>query len=634
MKRKLLSLGLLAAGLLTAGNVMADDITYEEKLNCTFDNSETLFTSVSNVTVANATDETLSSNVVTLTGSASKSDCYATFDISDYTSGATNVKIEFDSYFASTSAQYFIGFSVRDKNIAAAHGDGYKNTGAYINFGNVRANKTDLVGVNNSQTTGAALDTWYHVVFEIDLAKLKCSYAVTKTDGTSVVSGSSVAFLDATSGLTSPSQIEFYYRCGTANILAKMDNLVISTYTDESMVAYTVNAVDGSNNVIKKLQSAYTSDGTATVEGLSAVLTDDEGNFYLKDDTTTFKASFTGITADNNTLTVPYTKQSSMVFYKEGESFNKTSGTTKGDYSGGSYVGYVSKNYATFTVPATGTYKMTAKVVTRNTASTLGVYGKNTSTYRAAVGKGTSNTGVGNQSVEFYGVEGETLYIGSPTYNSLSFDYVFITQENTTAPTLEVSTAKQYVTYCNALYDLDFSKASSLEAYAAAVNDEGTAITLTKVDVLPQGAAVVLYAKDSESGAKENIPLTYTANTSVDNNELIGVLSATTVYQDKIVVGETETSNTSGTNYILQNGTFYLANSNGNTLKAGKAYLQSSKASTSSAKGLPFAFEGTTGINEISSAAKNGKMYNLQGVEVNAPAQGLYIMNGKKVIVK
>lgn len=40
------------------------------------------------------------------------------------------------------------------------------------------------------------------------------------------------------------------------------------------------------------------------------------------------------------------------------------------------------------------------------------------------------------------------------------------------------------------------------------------------------------------------------------------------------------------------------------------------------------------GIEGISADKKDGKIYNLQGQEVAAPAKGIYIMNGKKFLVK
>jgi hypothetical protein len=40
------------------------------------------------------------------------------------------------------------------------------------------------------------------------------------------------------------------------------------------------------------------------------------------------------------------------------------------------------------------------------------------------------------------------------------------------------------------------------------------------------------------------------------------------------------------------------------------------------------------GIESINADNKVGKIYNLQGQEVAAPAKGIYIMNGKKVVIK
>ena len=95
-----------------------------------------------------------------------------------------------------------------------------------------------------------------------------------------------------------------------------------------------------------------------------------------------------------------------------------------------------------------------------------------------------------------------------------------------------------------------------------------------------------------------------------------------------------------------------IENSVGSQLKAtpGKAYLDVTTAaatpSSSNVPALGFAFpsdDETTGISEmvikgnagISGAANaDGRIYNLQGQQVSAPAKGLYIKNNKKVIVK
>jgi len=48
----------------------------------------------------------------------------------------------------------------------------------------------------------------------------------------------------------------------------------------------------------------------------------------------------------------------------------------------------------------------------------------------------------------------------------------------------------------------------------------------------------------------------------------------------------------------------------------------------------PESYEAVQGIEGISADKKDGKIYNLQGQEVAAPAKGIYIMNGKKFLVK
>ena len=48
----------------------------------------------------------------------------------------------------------------------------------------------------------------------------------------------------------------------------------------------------------------------------------------------------------------------------------------------------------------------------------------------------------------------------------------------------------------------------------------------------------------------------------------------------------------------------------------------------------PESYEAAQGIAGISADKKDGKIYNLQGQEVVAPAKGIYIMNGKKFLVK
>ena len=47
-----------------------------------------------------------------------------------------------------------------------------------------------------------------------------------------------------------------------------------------------------------------------------------------------------------------------------------------------------------------------------------------------------------------------------------------------------------------------------------------------------------------------------------------------------------------------------------------------------------FTLDATVGISSINSQLKSGKVYNLQGLEVKQPVKGLYIQNGRKMMVK
>lgn len=85
-------------------------------------------------------------------------------------------------------------------------------------------------------------------------------------------------------------------------------------------------------------------------------------------------------------------------------------------------------------------------------------------------------------------------------------------------------------------------------------------------------------------------------------------------------------------NYILNGNTFYKAN--GKKVAVGKAYLQLTAEATGRA--LIFDDEDVTGINTVTSATTTDTeaYYNLAGQRIDKPTKGLYIVGGKKVIVK
>lgn len=83
--------------------------------------------------------------------------------------------------------------------------------------------------------------------------------------------------------------------------------------------------------------------------------------------------------------------------------------------------------------------------------------------------------------------------------------------------------------------------------------------------------------------------------------------------------------------YFIGNGAIYKS-TGATTIKAFRAYI---KAKTSGAGVKMFVDGIETGIDEINgTAVENGAIYNLAGQRVNKAQKGVFIVNGKKVIVK
>ena len=89
--------------------------------------------------------------------------------------------------------------------------------------------------------------------------------------------------------------------------------------------------------------------------------------------------------------------------------------------------------------------------------------------------------------------------------------------------------------------------------------------------------------------------------------------------------------------YVLSGGSSFVWVKDAVTLAAGKCWIELVPTSEAHARRLAIVHEGgtTTGINAVSSAAQmEGEWYDLSGRRVAQPTKGLFIVNGKKVVVK
>lgn len=166
---------------------------------------------------------------------------------------------------------------------------------------------------------------------------------------------------------------------------------------------------------------------------------------------------------------------------------------------------------------------------------------------------------------------------------------------------------------------LDFT-GKSIQAYTISSTD-GSALTLTKKEAVAAGEPVLLYSETASDS--QNIPVIATADADANNKLKQGAGEAIT-WSDTNKVYVLSTASTPG---------FYRANAS--PVATDKAYLDLTGVGASrSFFTLDFAGE-AQGINDVNGETMtSNRVYDLQGRSVKQPAKGLYIVNGKKVLVK
>ena len=195
--------------------------------------------------------------------------------------------------------------------------------------------------------------------------------------------------------------------------------------------------------------------------------------------------------------------------------------------------------------------------------------------------------------------------------------------------------------------DLDFTNVEGLKAFTATGYDKSTkTIWLTRVMKVQKGEGVLL------KGDAKDYEIPSAAIQSSYMNMFVGNTSG-----DKVQVQETSADGSQTNFYLNGDGSFVSVNGFVN-IGNNKCYLElptSMVATAASTRGaeanyilkepemikLPILFrsigndgDGTTGIKVQSSMQSDNAYYTLQGQRVAKPGKGLYIRNGKKVLIK
>lgn len=191
-------------------------------------------------------------------------------------------------------------------------------------------------------------------------------------------------------------------------------------------------------------------------------------------------------------------------------------------------------------------------------------------------------------------------------------------------------TASGFNTY-SSNYPLDLSTITGGMAYVATSISEGKVVLTKCTDKVPATTGLFIAGTQGE---------TFTISTTDDET----VAPADNLFVGMPNGGQVAKAADNEFNYVfgwsdVSNPGFYLVNATLPTLDAFKAFLHTTEAldaPTSSRLSFVFGDE-TTAISDVtreSEGMKNGETYNLNGQRISRPSKGLYIVNGKKLIMK
>ena len=199
--------------------------------------------------------------------------------------------------------------------------------------------------------------------------------------------------------------------------------------------------------------------------------------------------------------------------------------------------------------------------------------------------------------------------------------YITVTEYTETVP-VSTKSGNNYGSFV-ATKKLDFGSAEGITAYIATeLTGAKNAVLLQSIGVVDAGTPIIV--KTDTKGATVNVPVTTAAASTTTGNLL------------RAGDGSTSIGGAGVWDYILSGDMFHHASAG--ELPVGKAYLHLTEEAAAGARELSLIFEDeeATGIRSVD----NGKVtidnviYDLSGRRVANPTKGLYIVNGKKVILK
>ena len=463
-------------------------------------------------------------------------------------------------------------------------------------------------------TTADASSTTNYTVKFVDASNNELKEAKTYND---VTIGSS---------LSAPAEDETSFVVGDKKYIYKSGNETITTVADAASNVITLIFREAAtyNFSLKSSLGGTIASGTG-VEGDNAIVGYPRyalvgSKFYEAAATNKEYRKSVALTEDNASVTVTYSeKATDVVYYTEGEDLEGVTVTTASNIpvrASNAKAAKTTEDIELVTLPA-GKYKFV-----------VGCFTSTSSFSNLAV-----KIGIGDEILESeftnvnlcevtsaeYTLTSETAikYLADGSGDNSALDYIYIIKTGDVTEVVPGSNATGFLTFASD-FALDFTGLNT-KAYVVTEVTEGKQVKLEQVLKVPAGTGLVL---ERANGSTEAIPV------------LTG--EAETIATNYLNRGDGTTELTSGYVLVNREGKAEFAWS-GTSAKAVVAKNQAWINHVHMAPALQIVFGSeTTGI---SSVAANGigadkAVFNMQGQRVSQPRKGLYIVNGKKAVVK
>lgn len=447
--------------------------------------------------------------------------------------------------------------------------------------------------------------------------ELKTSVTRSSTVGSNVTATAD----DMKTFYSSDKSEKYVYKSGNKEIKLAEDeasNVITLTFSKYTKFGYTINAKENGTDLGEVAKGETYSDGADIAIS----------KFYKINNEwyeTTTSPYYINIKPENQAATIEV-KKSDITYFAETENLgNNTGKVSDKSMSNGAYSAIKGGETAELCKLPMGEYKVIIYLKANGNRSAIirdvdnSDNGTNTLCIlpinRSSAAKEYSTTLTLYETTKI-GLSGYTTPTG--TNQSADLDYIYIQRTGDATETVLVSEAG-YATYATK-YNVEVPNDENVKVMTVKVNDDNSTITLNDVPagtVIPANTGILVKADQGN----HDFVVTSDKGTELTNNDL---KAATT---DKPSDGTTYFALTK----IGDKVGFALVEKDV-VIPAGKAYLEVTKG-TAAAKF--FGLDGeATGINSVKTAKADGAYYTLEGVKTTKPVKGLYIHNGKKIVVK